>query len=66
MNKLRAARKSKKLTLIDVAKRINTDAGHLSRIERGQQMPGPRLAKRLSSFYAISLDDIYENIDTAA
>lgn len=59
MNKLRMARKARGMTLIEVAKSADTDAGNLSRIERSRQFPTPELAIRLCHIYGVSLDDIY-------
>jgi len=38
---------------------IESDAGNLSRIERGQQFPSPPLAVRLSRAYGMALEDVF-------
>lgn len=54
--KLRDARLARNLTLNDVAIAVGVDAGNLSRIERGVQSPGTRLALRLNDFYGADVD----------
>lgn len=41
MSKLRTWRKAKKLTLAQFAERSGLSVGHLCKLERGQQWPGP-------------------------
>jgi transcriptional regulator with XRE-family HTH domain len=53
---LRAARKQRQLTLQQVGHAVGIDAGNLSRIERGQQVPTPALAGRLYAFYEGQVD----------
>lgn len=62
MSKLRQARISRKISLTEAARLAETDAGNLSRIERGIQTPMPQLAKRLSAAFKLSLEDIYEHV----
>ncbi len=62
MSKLRQARISRKIILTEAARLVETDAGNLSRIERGIQTPMPQLAKRLSAAFKLSLEDIYEHV----
>ena len=58
---IKALRKNLGLTLKSVAKSIGTDPGNLSRIERNVQLPGISLAKKISEFYGISLDQIFSS-----
>lgn len=46
---LRATREAKGLTLTEVAARVNTDTGHLSRVERAEAAASPALAEKLVS-----------------
>jgi len=59
---LTQTRKSRKLSLEHVAKRVGTDQGNLARIEKGQQTPKKDLARRLFAFYegAVPLAAIYD------
>lgn len=45
--------------LKEVAERIETDPGNLSRIEQGKQCPSVQLARRIASLYDISLDQVF-------
>ena len=68
MNQIREHRIASGLTLSEAAKKLATDAGNLSRVERGSQWPSVELAKRMSSLYGMSLDEIFAEAprDTAA
>ena len=59
---LREIREKRKLTLAEVAREVGTDAGNLSRIETGSQVPSRDLARGLYSFYdgKVSLAAIYD------
>lgn len=57
--KIRAYRKQRKLTLKQMAERWETDAGNLSRVERGVQRPGIDLAERISRDSGLTLDEIF-------
>lgn len=59
MRKLREERVSRRLTLIKLGHILDADPGGLSRIERGQQLPSVMLAKKLASFYGMTLDEIF-------
>ena len=48
---LRQARRAKQDTQLEVARALNIDQGHYSRIERGEVQPAPELARRLSSYF---------------
>lgn len=48
---LKQARAAKKMTLERVASLINSDAGNLSRIENGKQIPSKDLLSKLVMFY---------------
>ena len=60
MRKLREARVSRRLTLIELGHILGADPGGLSRIERGQQQPSIALAKKLAAFYGMTLDEIFQ------
>ncbi len=68
MSKLRRLRKASKLTIEAVAESVDSDVGNLSRIERGLQVPGYPLAKRLSAFYSneITVDELAGKTEVAA
>lgn len=61
-SKLTVLRKSRGLSLTDVAEVVGTDRTNLSRIERGQQLPNRTIARALYRLYdgAISLGEIYD------
>lgn len=59
MKILRERRKARSMTLMKAADEVGIHFSSLSRIERGQQMPSPRVAKRIAAVYGISLDDLY-------
>jgi transcriptional regulator with XRE-family HTH domain len=61
MSKLRDLRKKRGLTLLEAANAIGgIDAGNLSRIERGEQVPHRDTALKIQGFYKnkITLDEI--------
>lgn len=60
MRKLREARVSRRLTLIELGHILGADPGGLSRIERGRQQPSIALAKKLAAFYGMTLDEIFQ------
>ncbi len=47
-NKLRSARKAKHLSQIELARLVDTDPSHISRIEKGERTPTLELAKALA------------------
>lgn len=51
MSKLKECRKRQGLSLQFVSGELGISASHLSRIERGKQVPSPNLAERLSEFF---------------
>lgn len=55
---LRKARKSRGLTLTQVARENDMDEGNLSRIERGEQVPGVDVAARLAAFFKPELSEL--------
>ncbi|WAW06872.1 helix-turn-helix transcriptional regulator [Oxalobacter formigenes] len=57
MSKLRKCRK-KYGSLQAVSKELHIDASHLSRIERGTQIPSPDLAERLSNFFCGEISEM--------
>ena len=56
--KLRELRKEHGMTLEAVATIVETDVGHLSRVEREETQPGLALARRLAGLYGVSVDEI--------
>ncbi len=58
MTTLRQLRLSKNMTLITVAKAIDIDVANLSRVERGIQSPSIHTAKKIASFYGITIDAV--------
>lgn len=44
---LRTARQARNMTLQDLAAKVESDVGNLSRIERGTQTPSPELAEKI-------------------
>ena len=59
ISKLCEVRRNKGVTLQQVCDAIGLNTGNLSRIENGIQHPKPDTAKRLASYYGVSLDVIY-------
>ena len=55
-------RKSRNLSLEEVAGAVRTDQANLSRVEKGEQLPKRPLARRLFEFYggAVPLAAIYD------
>lgn len=67
MSRLRQARKDRNLTLEAAAEQLGTDAGNLSRIERGEQIPKPAFARKIADFYGLTpLDVLYPEPDAGA
>lgn len=61
-------RKSRGLSLAAVAEAVGTDAGNLSRIEKGAQPPKREMARRIFDFYggAVPLAAIHDPLHPAA
>lgn len=57
---LRKLRHEKNWTLLYAAATLRTNAGNLSRIERGEYYPSVPLAKRIAQEYGITLDEIFD------
>lgn len=55
-------RKSRGLSLEQVAEKVGTDQANLSRVEKGRQIPKRELARRLFQFYggSVPLAAIYD------
>lgn len=55
-------RKSRGLSLAQVAEVVGTDQANLSRIEKGQQVPKQELARKIHKFYdgAVPLGAVYD------
>lgn len=60
---LRKLRKSKGLTLAELAERVDSHVGNLSRIERGTAKPSLSLLYRLSEAMDFSLGEIFSIAD---
>ncbi|WP_252178382.1 helix-turn-helix transcriptional regulator [Endozoicomonas sp. 4G] len=60
MNGLRHQRTSRGLLLKDAAESLGTDPGNLSRIESGKQAPSLRLARKIATFYGITLEQVFD------
>lgn len=60
MSKLRTWRKARKLTLAQVSERTGLCVGHLCKLERGQQWPGPETMTKIEKLTrgAVSAADI--------
>ncbi|MEW8253745.1 MAG: helix-turn-helix transcriptional regulator [Candidatus Thiodiazotropha taylori] len=59
--KIKAFRLGQKKTLKEMAARWGTDAGNLSRVERGKQRPSIDLAERISADSGLTLDEIFSD-----
>lgn len=57
MSRLRVCRR-KYGSLRSVSEQLRIDASHLSRIERGIQVPSPELAARLSRFFSGEISEM--------
>lgn len=55
----RERRTALQLTLAEAARRVGTDPGNLSRIERGHQAAEPGLASRLAALLECDLETVY-------
>lgn len=45
-------------TLSEVAKAVGTDAGNMSRIERGVQRPSPEMAEKLARHFGYAITEM--------
>jgi len=59
---LRAKRLDRGMTLQQAAQQFGINSATLSRIERGQYTPSPRLAVRIGKLYGLDLNTIYAHI----
>ncbi|MDD5875295.1 MAG: helix-turn-helix transcriptional regulator [Baileyella intestinalis] len=57
---LQEARKAKGLTQREVADALFISKDSLSRYERGEQEPGLETAMRLSRYYEVAIDKLFE------
>ena len=60
-NNLRFLRKSKKLTLLELSKTINVSKSALSDYETFKTIPSLDVVKKLSSFFNIPMDALYNS-----
>lgn len=67
MSKLRTWRKARKLTLAQFAERSGLSVGHLCKLERGQQWPGPETMTVIekSTRGAVTAADIVQDYQAA-
>lgn len=67
ISKLRTWRKSRKLTLQDVSERTGLCVGHLCKLERGQQWPGPATMTKIEKLTrgAVTAADIVQDYQAA-
>jgi len=63
---LRAVRKSRGMTLQQLADKVGGHPGNLSRLERGQEFPRPAKARRLAAALSLSVEQVYAAITTAS
>jgi DNA-binding XRE family transcriptional regulator len=66
MNPIKHARVSRDLLLKDAATVLGTNAGNLSRIEQGRQLPSVQLAKRIAQYYELTLEEIFSRAPSEA
>ncbi len=50
------------MTLTEAARQLQTDAGNLSRIERGVQMPRKQLAQKIAHLYNVEVSSIIADL----
>lgn len=67
MSKLRTWRKSRKLTLAQFSERTGLSVGHLCKLERGQQWPGPETMAKIEKTTrgAVTVADIVSDYKSA-
>lgn len=58
MTPLRRIREKTGRKLVEVAKAVDYDAGNLSRVERGMQVPAPDIAARLAKYYGGAITEL--------
>lgn len=56
---LKTARKNRGMTLVELGKKVGSNSGNLSRIERFIENPSPKLAERISAFFAGELTEMH-------
>jgi transcriptional regulator with XRE-family HTH domain len=61
---IRALRKSKGLTLLELANAANTDAGNVSRLERGAQGHSEEMINSVSGALGVPVSKLYEMVET--
>lgn len=59
--KVRTLREQRGLTLRQLAVELETDDGHISRIEHGQKKPSLELLLRMSRFFEVSTDQLIKD-----
>lgn len=57
-SRIRQLRKDRGLTLAQASAKVGTDAGNLSRVERGEQSPSIELARKLAWLYEVPVDQV--------
>ncbi len=58
MTPLKKVRRARRQTLVQVAQACETDAGNLSRVERGLQQASPALAARLALHFGGEITEL--------
>lgn len=58
---LKEARKSKNLTQLQVANKLNIDRSYYTKIERGQRTPSLEIALKIKEVLNYESDDIFKN-----
>lgn len=60
-NNLKFLRKNKKLTLFELSDSINISKSAISDYETGKSAPGFEVVQKLSNFFDISIDELYNS-----
>ncbi len=66
MNRLKDMRKSRNLTVKEVAKAIGITQPALTRIENGHRNPSMNVAFKLANFFGVSIEDLFPQYTTKA
>ncbi len=64
MNRLKDMRKSRNLTVKEVAKAIGITQPALTRIENGHRNPSMNVAFKLANFFGVSIEDLFPKYTT--
>lgn len=58
-NKIAQIRKAKKIQQTELAKKLNIDRTHLSKVENGKIRPSTRLLERIAAELGVSVRDFF-------